>query len=116
MFERTAMLPLLYDAHDFGISLFDDRLNLIADAPGVPEFVGSLDFALAAIVDHFHRERRLQPDDVVISTHPFLTGNHPPDASMIVPAFADGRAGRLLRAEGAYGRPRRERHLSDVTR
>ncbi len=90
LFERTALLPLLYDAHDFGVSVFDDRLNLIADAPGIPEFVGSLDFALKAIVDHTNADRQLQPDDVVISTHPFLTGNHPPDMSMVVPAFAGG--------------------------
>jgi N-methylhydantoinase B len=88
LFERTALLPLLYDAHDFGVSVFDDRLNLIADAPGIPEFVGSLDFALRSIVDHANAGRQLQADDVIISTHPFLTGNHPPDMSMVVPAFA----------------------------
>jgi N-methylhydantoinase B len=91
VFERTALLPLLYDVHDFGISVFDDRRNLIADAPGIPEFVGSLDFALSSIVERFGEDEPLQSDDVIITTHPFLTGNHPPDASMIVPAF-DGAA------------------------
>lgn len=90
VFERTTMLPVLYDVHDFGVSLFDDRLNLIADAPGVPEFVGSLDYALEAILDSFRGGDDLEPDDVLISTHPFLTGNHPPDASMIAPVFVDG--------------------------
>jgi N-methylhydantoinase B len=91
LFERTALLPLLYEVHDFGVSIFDERLNLIADAPGVPEFVGSLDFALASIIDQLQEKAPLAPDDVIITTHPFLTGNHPPDASMVAPAFADGR-------------------------
>lgn len=90
VFERTTMLPVLYDVHDFGVSLFDDRLNLIADAPGVPEFVGSLDYALEAILDSFRGGADLEPDDVLISTHPFLTGNHPPDASVIAPVFVAG--------------------------
>ena len=32
VFKRTAMLPLLYEFNDFGMSLFDDRLNMVADA------------------------------------------------------------------------------------
>jgi N-methylhydantoinase B len=90
VFKRTTLLPILYEVHDFGVSLFDDRLNLIADAPGVPEFVGSLDFALRAILETFDGRDALGPGDVIITTHPFLTGNHPADASMIVPVFLDG--------------------------
>jgi N-methylhydantoinase B len=90
VFERTTLLPILYEVHDFGVSLFDDRLNLIADAPGVPEFVGSLDFALRAILDQYGAREPLEQGDVIITTHPFLTGNHPADASVIAPVFLGG--------------------------
>ena len=36
VFKRTTMLPLLYEFNDFGMNVYDDRLNMIADAPGLP--------------------------------------------------------------------------------
>ena len=34
---RTAFNPVIYEVLDFGISLYDDDLELIADAPGLAE-------------------------------------------------------------------------------
>jgi N-methylhydantoinase B len=32
---RTAFNPVIYEVLDFGISLYDEQLELIADAPGL---------------------------------------------------------------------------------
>ena len=87
-FQRTAMLPILYESKDFSISVFDDRLNLVADAPGVPEFVGSLSASLASVLAKFGGGVQLREGDVVIANEPFLTGAHPNDALLLAPAFA----------------------------
>ncbi len=82
------MLPYLYEAKDFSVSVFDDRLNLIADAPGVPEFVGSLSASIEAVLAGFDRGVQLRPGDVVVANEPYLTGAHPNDALLLAPAFA----------------------------
>jgi N-methylhydantoinase B len=87
-FQRTAMLPILYESNDFSISIFDDRLELIADAPGVPEFVGSLSASLEAVLERFGGSAQFRRGDVLIANEPHLTGAHPPDALLLAPAFA----------------------------
>ncbi len=86
-FKRTAMLPVLYESNDFGISVYDDRLNLIADAPGLPIFIGSLDFAIERTIAELGGPGELRPGDVLFNNHPFLTGGQPPDAAIIQPIF-----------------------------
>ena len=90
-FKRTAMLPIIYEVNDFSVSIYDDRLNLIGDAPGLPEFVGTLDFALDGIVREFADEDVLVEGDVVIANHPFFTGAHPADLAVAVPVFLEER-------------------------
>lgn len=90
-FKRTAMLPIIYEVNDFSVSIYDDRLNLIGDAPGLPEFVGTLDFALEGIVRELADEDPLVEGDVVIANHPFFTGAHPADLAVVAPVFLDGR-------------------------
>ena len=87
-FQRTAMLPILYEARDFSVSIFDDRLNMVADATGVPEFVGSLSVAIDAILEKFGGAAGLRRGDVLIANESHLTGAHPPDAVLLAPAFA----------------------------
>jgi N-methylhydantoinase B len=90
-FQRTAMSPQLYEAKDFSISVFDDRLNLVADAPGLPEFVGSLSVALEAMVSEFDDGAALAPGDVIVANDPYVTGGHPADSALIAPAFVGER-------------------------
>jgi N-methylhydantoinase B len=87
-FQRTAMLPVLYEAKDFSISVFDDRLNLVGEATGVPEFVGSLSASIEAVLAKFDGGVQLRKGDVVMANEPFLTGAHPNDILLLAPAFA----------------------------
>ena len=57
VFRRTAMLPLLYEFNDFGMALFDHRLNMLSDAPGLPVFIGSLDICGRDSVESVESER-----------------------------------------------------------
>jgi N-methylhydantoinase B len=87
-FKRTAMLPILYEFNDFGMSIFDDRLNMIADAPGLPIFVGSLDGCIEQTVRGIGGVDALEPGDILINNHPYLTAGQPADLAVIQPIFA----------------------------
>lgn len=90
-FKRTAMLPILYEYNDFGMSLYDDRLNLLADAPGLPIFLGSLDICIERSLEEIGGREELRPGDVLFNNHPFLTGGQPPDAALMKPIFHGDR-------------------------
>ncbi len=102
-FERTAMHPTIYEAHDYSVSVFDDRFNLVADAAGLPEFVGSLGFAVKFVADHFEAAGGFREGDVAVANDPFDTGAHPPDIAVIAPAFFAGRVIGFCAVRGHMG-------------
>ena len=85
------MLPVLYEYNDFGMSIYDDRLNLIAEAPGLPIFVGSLDDCIERTLEAIGGKENLQPGDILVNNHPYLTAGQPADAALIEPIFLDGK-------------------------
>ena len=87
VFRRTAMLPLLYEFNDFGMSLFDHRLNMLSDAPGLPVFIGSLDICVRDSVDFLGGPEVLRPGDVIFNNHPYQTAGQTADAALIEPIF-----------------------------
>ena len=90
-FKRTTMLPIIYEYNDFGMSLYDDRLNLVADAPGLPLFIGSLDFCISQTISDLGGAPELRPGDILFTTHPYLTAGQPADAAVIEPIFHEGK-------------------------
>jgi N-methylhydantoinase B len=91
VFKRTTMLPILYEYNDFGMSLYDDRLNLIAEAPGLPIFVGSLDDCIERTIHELGGRENLRPGDILFNNHPYLTAGQPADAALMEPIFHGDR-------------------------
>ena len=91
VFRRTAMLPLLYEFNDFGMSLFDERLNMLSDAPGLPVFIGSLDICVHESVEFLGGPGELRPGDVIFNNHPYQTAGQTADAALIEPIFHGDR-------------------------
>ncbi|CAN5626372.1 hydantoinase B/oxoprolinase family protein [soil metagenome] len=101
-FVRTALTPTIYDAFDFSVAIFDDQCNVVADASGLPEYVGSLTFTVERLVEQFGREN-LADGDVLVSSDPYITGAHPPDMAIISPAFHDGQLIGFCAVRGHVG-------------
>lgn len=101
-FVRTALTPTIYEAHDFSVAVFDDEVNVVADASGLPEYVGSLTFTVERLVERFGRDR-IKPGDVLASSDPFITGGHPPDLAIVSPAFHEGRLVGFCALRGHVG-------------
>ena len=87
IFKRTTTLAVLYELNDFGISAYDTKYQLIADAPGLPIFAGTLNFCVKSCVEQVGLQN-LAPGDVLTTTIPFDTGGQPVDAALVAPVFA----------------------------
>jgi len=86
LFKRTTTLAVLYELNDFGISIYDSDLNLIADVPGIPLFSGTLNYCVRSCIEQVGL-KNLAPGDVLTTTVPFDTGGQPIDAALVSPVF-----------------------------
>ena len=86
---RTAFNPVIYEVLDFGISIYDADLELMADAPGLAFFLGANDYAIRKGVEHAGIET-LRRGDILIMNYPYWNSAHALDATLFAPVFADG--------------------------
>src|SRR4051794_7324214 len=83
---RTAFSPIIYEALDFAVAFYDTGMRMLAQAPTLPAFMGTLGFCVRAAVAE---AGTLRPGDVILYNDPYGTGSHPQDAAMVVPIFHD---------------------------
>lgn len=89
---RAAFSPIIYEVLDFAAALYDRDLRLLAQAPTLPLFMGTLNFCVEAAVEAIGGADKLGKGDVLLYNWPFGTGAHAQDAALIQPAFdPDGR-------------------------
>jgi N-methylhydantoinase B len=86
---RAAYSPIIYEAHDFAVVLYDKHLRLLAQAPALPIFMGTMNFCIEATVEAAGGVESLEPGDVLLYNWPYGTGSHAQDASITIPVFLD---------------------------
>lgn len=86
---RTAFNPVVYEVLDFGISIYDARLDLIAEAPGLTHFLGANDYSIRKGVEYVGAGN-LERGDVVMLNYPYWNAAHSYDATLFSPVFEDG--------------------------
>lgn len=86
---RTAYSPTIYDVYDFAAAIYDSELRLLAQAPSLPLFMGTLNFCIEAAVKAVGGVKNLKPGDILLYNDPFGTGSHPQDAALVMPVFLD---------------------------
>jgi len=94
---RTAFNPVIYDVLDFGISLYayaDGATNLIAEATGIPYFIGANDYAIEKALEYVGAEN-LEPGDVLIMNYPYWNAAHAADVTLFAPIF-DPKSNQLV--------------------
>lgn len=87
---RAAFNPVIYEVLDFGISIYDGDLELMAEAAGITSFLGANDHAIVKGVEYVGKEN-LAPGDVYLLNYPYWSGAHSYDAMLFSPVFRDGR-------------------------
>ncbi|MDQ6527182.1 hydantoinase B/oxoprolinase family protein [Nocardioides sp. LHD-245] len=83
---RTAFNPVIYEVHDFGISIYDEHLELIAEAPGLTSFLGANDFSIVKTMEYVGAEN-VHRGDVVMVNLPYWSAAHAYDAMMFSPVY-----------------------------
>ncbi len=86
---RTAFNPVVYEVLDFGISVYDANLDLIAEAPGLTHFLGANDYAIRKGVEYVGAEN-IKAGDVVLLNYPYWNAAHTHDATLFSPYFHEG--------------------------
>jgi N-methylhydantoinase B len=83
---RTAFNPVIYEVLDFGISMYDSQVRLVAEAPGITAFLGANDYSILKGLDYIGREN-LAPGDIVMMNYPYWSSAHAYDALLFAPVF-----------------------------
>lgn len=83
---RTAYNPIIYEVLDFSCGIFDHRCQMIAQADGLPIFLGNLSAAVRTVVDDIGIDN-FKPGDLYLVNDPYATGNHVNDVTTVTPIF-----------------------------
>ncbi|OCP35187.1 hydantoinase B/oxoprolinase family protein [Ensifer sp. LC163] len=90
--QNTAYSVNIKERLDFSCAVFDNRGNLVANAPHMPVHLGSMDASVATAI----RENPvIHPGDVFLINAPYNGGTHLPDLTVCTPVFDD--RGREIR-------------------
>jgi N-methylhydantoinase B len=84
---RTAFSPIIYEVLDFAVAIYDREVRLLAQAPSLPLFMGTMNFCVEAAVEAVGGADALEPGDFVLYNYPYGTGSHPQDAAVVMPVF-----------------------------
>ncbi|MCD2204565.1 hydantoinase B/oxoprolinase family protein [Halobacterium sp. KA-6] len=84
---RTAKSSVIYETLDYACGITDADANVVAQANGVPGFLGTLKFCVADAVDKFGQDG-FEPGDVVL-LNDYHGGTHLNDVAMVAPIFVD---------------------------
>lgn len=84
---RTSFSPIIYEVLDFAVAIYDKDIRLLAQAPSLPLFMGTLSFCIDEAVKSNGGPQTLNPGDALIYNWPFGTGSHPQDMVIIMPVF-----------------------------
>lgn len=87
---RSAYTPIIYEMKDCSVGLFDGKGNLLGQAPGLPIFLGALEFAISETRNHFGGWEIFKPGDVYAVNDSYLVGSHLNDVSIFSPIFYKG--------------------------
>src|SRR5437763_11304239 len=84
---RTSFSPVIYEVLDFAVAIYDREIRMLAQAPSLPFFMGTMNFCVEAAVEAVGGETALEPGDIVLYNFPYGTGSHPQDAAVVMPVF-----------------------------
>lgn len=88
-FGRTSKSPVIYEVLDYAAGLTDGEGRLVAQANGVPGFLGTLDMATKDCIEKFGEDFAL--GDICITNVPYTSGTHLNDVTLVMPVFVKKR-------------------------
>ncbi|HEX3171910.1 MAG TPA: hydantoinase B/oxoprolinase family protein, partial [Burkholderiales bacterium] len=100
---RTAFSPIIREAEDYAVVLFDGDGNSLAQSTtSAPSFIGTLPKTIRHFIAAM-KDEGWHPGDVVITNDPWIGSGHLQDISMVAPVF--NRKGELVAFSGVVAHP-----------
>lgn len=87
---RTSYNTIVYEIHDYGLSLHDAEGNTMTDAVGIAVFSGANEFGVKRAVE-FLGEDSLQQGDVIMLNYPYWSSAHTLDNLVFAPIRHEDR-------------------------
>ena len=89
--RRASQSPIIYEVLDCACGLTSTVGDLVAEAEGVPGFIGCLSFGVRSILRRFGTAE-ICPGDVFVTNDPYGGGGtHLSDVTLVAPIFHDGQ-------------------------
>lgn len=88
--RRTSFSPAIYEVTDFSCAIFDAEVRLLAQAPSLPLFLGTLGYCVESAVAAVGGPSTLEPGDVLFTNDGHAVGSHLSDVAVVMPVFGDG--------------------------
>jgi len=88
-FGRASKSPVIYEVLDYAAGITDSEGKLVAQANGVPGFLGTLDLATQECIQSF--EEGFSPGDIAMINVPYTSGTHLNDVTLVMPVFQNGK-------------------------
>jgi N-methylhydantoinase B len=89
-FGRTSKSSVIYEVLDYGCAITDARARMIAQANGIPPFIGVLTDAVQEVIDKYGLDG-LNEGDIFILNDPYMGGaTHQNDVVLVMPIFYGG--------------------------
>ena len=87
---RTAKSSVIYEVLDYGCAILDAQARMIAQANGIPAFIGVLGDAVRDVLDKYGLDG-LSDGDILMTNDPYMGGaTHQNDAVLVMPVFYAG--------------------------
>ncbi len=83
--QNTSYSVNIKERLDFSCAIFDQKGQLVANAPHIPVHLGSMSESVNSLISECGD--RLKPGDVYILNNPYNGGTHLPDVTVITPMF-----------------------------
>ncbi|ASQ44824.1 hydantoinase B/oxoprolinase family protein [Legionella clemsonensis] len=98
--QKTANSVNIKERLDFSCAIFDEKGELVANAPHIPVHLGSMSASVKNILSQ--NRSSIHPGDVFVLNDPYNGGTHLPDITVITPFFAPNDS-KLLFFLGSRG-------------
>lgn len=83
--RNTAHSTNIKERLDFSCAIFDEKGNLVANAPHIPVHLGAMGESVKEIIRA--NRKKMEPGDVYVMNNPHRGGSHLPDVTVIAPIF-----------------------------
>ena len=83
---RSAYTALIYEAQDMCVAILDAKGGTVAQAAGLPLFLGTLGAAIDDGLELIGKDN-FKPGDAIITNDPYTTGTHLHDVKVYSPIF-----------------------------